>query len=81
MDNSGMVTNANAAGTQTTIGDGQPFDDGDMNPTLNNTANMQFQALPLATQAADKFIEEAWIDKNGTAFLINPTSGALIQAK
>ncbi len=37
--------------------------------------------IPNGSQAADKFIEEAWIDKNGTAFLINPTSGALIQAK
>jgi hypothetical protein len=65
--------------TQTTIGDGAQFSDTDLNYTIANPP----PAAPLVDgyAAQDKFIEEAWIDKNGTAFLINPTSGALIQAK
>jgi type II secretory pathway pseudopilin PulG len=65
--------------TQTTIGDGNPFSDVDLNYTIANPP----PAAPTigGYPAQDKFIEEAWIDKNGTAFLINPTSGALIQAK
>ena len=33
------------------------------------------------TSYADKFIEENWIDQNGTALLVNPFNGSLIKAK
>ena len=29
----------------------------------------------------DKYIEESWIDQNGTAFLVSPFNGSLIKAK
>jgi hypothetical protein len=40
-------------------------------------------AAPTAgsTQAQDKFIEESWIDQNGTAYLVSPFNGSLIKAK
>jgi hypothetical protein len=67
-----VMDNSKTPPTQTTIGDGAQFNDWDMNYTVSSTASANFQ---------DKYIEESWIDQNGTAFLVSPFNGSLIKAK
>ncbi len=65
---------------QTSIGDGQAFNDWDLNYFVSSSDPV-VTTPPSSAQQQDKFIEEAWIDKNGTAFMITPSGGSLIQAK
>jgi hypothetical protein len=68
----------NVSGTATPIGDGNQFTDMDMNYALYTNAYPSGVPQPIAQ---DKFIEESWIDQNGTAFLVSPVNGSLIKAK
>jgi type II secretory pathway pseudopilin PulG len=70
----------NVGGTATNIGNNPPdqFTDWDMNYTLYTAA---YPSGVYQSSAADKFIEESWIDQNGTAFLVSPNSGTLLKAK
>jgi hypothetical protein len=77
-------------GTPTPIGSGDPSSDMDMNYYIpwRSSADATFQSLPMtypgppyASQPANKFCEESWIDQNGTAFLVNPANGSLIKGK
>jgi prepilin-type N-terminal cleavage/methylation domain-containing protein len=72
-----VMDNKSGSPTQTQIGDGAQFSDVDLGYTLTGAT----APVVDGSQAQDKFIEEAWIDKNGTAFLVTPTSGSLIQAR
>jgi len=54
------------------------FTNWDMNYSLPNST---ISSPPTAAQAADKFLEESWIDQNGTAYLVSPFNGSLIRAK
>jgi prepilin-type N-terminal cleavage/methylation domain-containing protein len=69
--------NQHASATSLVPGDGAQFSDIDMNCSLTGAA------CPSTGPgfAADKFIEESWIDQNGTAFLVSPNSGSLLKAK
>jgi type II secretory pathway pseudopilin PulG len=80
--------------TNTVIGDGLPFNEWDLNYYLfnanssaaNNEMNLTNYCNQYATSgspapAADKFIEEQWIDQNGVALLVSPFNGELIKAK
>jgi prepilin-type N-terminal cleavage/methylation domain-containing protein len=69
-----------SAGTPTNIGSGAPFNDFDMNYYLYTNPNSPTTAS-YQTRFDDKFIEENWIDQNGTALMINPSNGSLIRAK
>jgi hypothetical protein len=73
-----VANNSVSPPTQITIGDGSQFTDLDLNYSLTGAT-----AAPTAgsTQAQDKFIEESWIDQNGTAYLVSPFNGSLIKAK
>jgi prepilin-type N-terminal cleavage/methylation domain-containing protein len=72
-----VANNSASPPTQTTIGDGAQFTDLDMDYSLVGAA----APTNGGTQAQDKFIEESWIDQNGTAFLVSPFNGSLIKAK
>ncbi len=72
-----VANNSSSPPTQATIGDGAQFTDIDMDYSLVGAG-----APPNGgAQAQDKFIEESWIDQNGTAFLVSPFNGSLIKAK
>jgi prepilin-type N-terminal cleavage/methylation domain-containing protein len=72
-----VANNSSSPPTQATIGDGAQFTDLDMDYSLVGASppggNSAF--------AQDKFIEESWIDQNGTAYLVSPFNGSLIKAK
>jgi type II secretory pathway pseudopilin PulG len=70
--------NQHASATALVPGDGLQFTDWDMNYTLYTAAYPGGVPQP---SAADKFIEESWIDQNGTAMLVSPNSGSLLKAK
>jgi prepilin-type N-terminal cleavage/methylation domain-containing protein len=83
-----VMDNSTTPPTQKTIGDGSQFDDGSL-PNANG-ADMNYSVMGTAinaptvigqAQAADKYLEESWIDQNGTAFLVSPFNGSLIKAK
>ena len=54
---------------------GDSFTDQDMQYTLPS------QAAAVPVTAADKADEETWLDQNGTAVLVSPNNGSLINAK
>jgi len=59
-----------------------PFNDNDMNYYLYTSSSYPSPANPWTTYGAqDKFIEEHWIDQNGTALMVSPFNGSLIKAK
>jgi prepilin-type N-terminal cleavage/methylation domain-containing protein len=70
----------NFSGSPKAIGDGLAFTDYDMDYVLytnpSSPTTPSYQANP-----DDKFIEENWIDKNGTALMVSPFNGSLIKAK
>jgi hypothetical protein len=68
----------NVGGTPTLEGSGNPFNDFDMN---DNFPGSPYSSSPTAVQATDKFIEEHWLDQNGTALMVSPFNGSLIRAK
>jgi hypothetical protein len=70
----------NSRGTPTNIGTGAAFNDLDMNYYLYTNINAPTSPL-YQSHLDDKFIEENWIDQNGTALMINPANGSLIKAK
>jgi hypothetical protein len=57
-----------------------PFTDTDLNYSLAGITTSVNPPVG-STIAQDKFIEENWIDKNGTALMISPFNGSLIKAK
>jgi prepilin-type N-terminal cleavage/methylation domain-containing protein len=62
-----------------TIGSTGVFTDIDMN---YNLYTQQYYPSPVPQpRPDDKFIEENWIDKNGTALMVSPFNGSLIKAK
>jgi prepilin-type N-terminal cleavage/methylation domain-containing protein len=67
---------ANATAVVTTA-DGAQFNDFDMNYIITGAPT---GAAPLVN-SGDKFLEEQWIDQNGTALLVSPFNGSLIKAK
>ncbi|MGD0389436.1 MAG: prepilin-type N-terminal cleavage/methylation domain-containing protein [Tepidisphaeraceae bacterium] len=70
--------NQHATATTLVPGDGLQFTDWDMNYYLYTAAYPGGVPQP---SAADKFIEESWIDQNGTALLVSPNSGSLLKGK
>jgi len=73
-----MNNSTNPPAALTPFGDGSQFNDWDMNYVLFNAAN---PGGVYQSSAADKYLEESWIDQNGTAFLVSPNSGTLLKAK
>ena len=69
------------ATSQTGLGDGSQFNDSDMILSLNNPPVSSPPSASNTGPAADKFLEEQWIDQNGTALLVSPFNGSLIKAK
>jgi len=72
-----VMNNSTNPPTPTLIGDGAQCSDIDMNCSLNG-AVCPVIGMPFV---ADKYLEESWIDQNGTAFLVSPNSGTLLKAK
>jgi Tfp pilus assembly protein FimT len=70
--------NQHATPTSTVPGDSAPFTDADMNYPLMTPEVSANISYPIP---ADKYLEEAWIDSNGIAFLVSPFNGSLIKAK
>jgi prepilin-type N-terminal cleavage/methylation domain-containing protein len=59
-----------------------PFNDNDMDYYLYTPASYPNPVITwTAYTIQDKFIEENWIDKNGTALMVSPFNGSLIKAK
>lgn len=64
------------------LGSTSQFSDSDMILSLANPPVGSPPANPPNSgPAADKFLEEQWIDQNGTALLVSPFNGSLIKAK
>jgi prepilin-type N-terminal cleavage/methylation domain-containing protein len=65
------------------LGTGAQFSDSDMILSLQPTGPVgsPIGVPPNSGPAADKFLEEQWIDQNGTALLVSPFNGSLIKAK
>ncbi|MDP9172936.1 MAG: prepilin-type N-terminal cleavage/methylation domain-containing protein [Planctomycetota bacterium] len=61
------------------LDDGMPFNEDALSYKLPGP-NMLSKSSATA-QPADKQDEEAWIDQNGTAFLVSPFNGALVRAR
>jgi Tfp pilus assembly protein FimT len=76
-DHDAYLTQHVAPTTLVPIANTVQFADPDLEISLNGAGAPALGSV----QAADKFIEENWIDKNGTAFLVNPFNGSLMKAK
>jgi len=68
--------------TQQVAGVSAPSGDAFTDQDLNINLQPPVTAVPVkTTPAQDKFIEENWIDQNGTAWIVSPFNGSLIKAK
>jgi prepilin-type N-terminal cleavage/methylation domain-containing protein len=71
--------NQRAAPTsKVTTADDAQFSNLDMNYVIDTAA---YPGGTYQSNSADKFLEESWIDQNGTAYLVSPFNGSLIRAK
>ncbi|MGA2442063.1 MAG: hypothetical protein ABSH08_14000, partial [Tepidisphaeraceae bacterium] len=76
------MDNSSSPPTQVTIGNNPPdqFTDVDMNSAIFSPPSSS-DLTTASTFAQDKYLEELWIDQNGTAMLVSPNSGSLLKAK